>query len=278
MTVPTPHTARSAASGPGTVALVRFGYAIKGVVYLIIGLLAGRVALGNGGSTTDRKGALNAIYTQPFGKTLLWIVAVGLIAYALWNIARALLDLDHKGDDAKGMVTRLAYAGIGISYGALALAAWHLVSGSGGTGKSSDTSTQDWTARLLTEPFGPVLVGLVGAVVVAIALYLFGKAYKASFKESLDLGRAGARMREWVIGLGRVGHAALGVVFAEIGIFLIIAGYRHNAHEAKGVGGSLQQLTREPYGHVLLGIVALGLLAYGVFAFAQARYRRINTA
>ena len=83
--------------------------------------------------------------------------------------------------------------------------------------------------------------------------------------------------RTWVRRLGRVGYGAQGVVFAEIGIFLIVAARQHNAHAAKGIGGSLAQLAREPYGHVLLGIVAVGLIAYAVYSFAQARFRRIST-
>lgn len=270
--------ARQAAASPGTIALIRVGYAVKGLLYVVIGLLAARVALGDGGTTTDRKGALTALYTEPFGRAVLWVVVVGVLAYALWNLARALFDLDHKGTGAKALLTRLAYAGVGLSYAALALAAYHLVSGTGGTGKSSDTSTQDWTARLLAEPYGARLVELVGVLVALIAVYLFAKAVTASFQKQLQLAQAGATVRRWVLGLGRVGYAALGVVFAEIGIFLVIAGVRHDAHAAKGVGGSLQQLTREPYGHLLLGLVAFGLLAYGLFAFAQARYHQIHTA
>src|SRR5579872_6550065 len=96
------HVGREAAASPEMTLLARTGYAAKGIVYLIVGALAGKVALGEGGSTTDRNGALRAIYEQPFGKILLAIVAVGLVGYALWSFIQALVDPDHQGNTAKG--------------------------------------------------------------------------------------------------------------------------------------------------------------------------------
>ncbi len=58
--------------------LARLGYACKGVVYLIIGGLAVKLAIGQGGAATDQKGALQTIYEQPFGKFLLVVVGIGL--------------------------------------------------------------------------------------------------------------------------------------------------------------------------------------------------------
>jgi hypothetical protein len=265
-------TARRAAQSPLGTGLMRLGYAVKGVIYVIVGVLAFRVAIGSGGKTTDNKGALQSIYQQPFGQVLLGIVTAGLFGYALWCFARAILDMDHKGTDGKGLLARTGYAVVGIMYAALALAAVHLLSGSGGTGKSTDVTAQDYTARLLAAPGGPLLVTVVGLVVVGVALYLFYYAYSARFMEYFRQLQGTART--WVRRLGRIGYGAQGVIFTEVGIFLIVAAQQRNAHAAKGIGGSLAQLAREPYGHVLLGIVAVGLIAYGVFSFAQARYRR----
>jgi Domain of Unknown Function (DUF1206) len=272
------HEGRQAATSSGMTLVARLGYAAKGVVYLIIGALAAKVALGEGGGTTDRNGALRAIYEQPFGKFLLAIVAVGLVCYALWSLIQAFVDPEHEGTDAKGVAARLGYGAVGLSYAALALAAAQLVIGTGNGGKSSNTTTQDWTARLLTLPFGPFLVIVVGLIVIGVAGYLFYRAYTADFQKSLALGEVGTQARHWIIALGRGGYAALGVVFSIVGVFLIIAALRNNAGATKGVGGALRELARQPYGHVILGIVAIGLVAYGLFSLAQARYRRLGTA
>ncbi len=48
--------------------LARFGYAAKGVVYIVVGVLATLTALGVGGETTNAQGALRSIARQPFGR------------------------------------------------------------------------------------------------------------------------------------------------------------------------------------------------------------------
>src|SRR5216684_5035067 len=155
--------ARGVATGTWMSRLARLGYATKGVVYLIIGGLAAQLAIGHGGSTTDQYGALHTIYSQPFGKFLLAIVALGLLGFAVWCFIQALFDTEGKGRDAKGIIARIGYAVVCISYAALGFGTYQLLAGSGNAGKSSTTSTQDWTAQLLKQqPFGPALVVLVG--------------------------------------------------------------------------------------------------------------------
>lgn len=267
---------REAATSPAMTLLARVGYTAKGVVYLIIGGLSARVALGEGGSATDRNGALRAIHEQPFGRFLLAIVAIGLVGYGVWSLVQAVVDPEHEGSDARGIAARVGYGIVGLSYAALAIAAVQLVIGTGNGGTSSDTTTKDWTARLLALPFGLFLVILVGLIVIGIAGFLFYRSYRADFRKSLALENVGAGGGEWIITLGRAGYAALGVVFGIVGLFLIIAAVRNNARAAKGLGGALQELSRQPYGHAVLGIVAVGLIAYGLFSLTQARYRRLS--
>lgn len=269
------YTARRAATNPWVTRYARFGYAAKGIVYGIIGALAAKAALGQGGATTDRNGAIQTIYQQPFGKVLLAIVTIGLFGYALWSWIQAALDTEHKGHDLKGIVERLGYAAVGFSYAGLAFAALQLVLHMGSGGKSSDASAQDWTARLLQAPFGVALVVLVGVVVLGLALRQGYYAYTARFKERLNLVGVSAQARIGIIVLGRWGMAALGGVFAVVGIFLIIAALRHDPHQAKGLGGALQTLAGQPFGPFLLGVVAVGLVAYGAYSLVEARYRRV---
>lgn len=253
----------------------RLGYAAKGIVYLIIGLLAVELAAGRGGAATDQRGALRTIYEQPFGKFLLVIVAIGLIAFALWSFIQALFDTENKGKDAKGILGRIGYAVVGMSYGLLAAGAIQLVVGSGNGGQSSTASTQDWTGRLLHYPAGVFLVVLVGLVVLGVAGYMLYRAYSANFKKKLALQEMRGQIRKWGIYLGRFGYAAMGAVFCIVGLFLTIAALRHNPADAKGLDSALQVLLHEPFGPFLLGIVALGLFAYGVYSFVEVRYRRM---
>jgi uncharacterized protein DUF1206 len=277
-------SAQDAATSRGATLLARLGYAAKGIVFVIVGALSARVAVGGGGSTSagastiDRQTALKAIYQQPFGKFLLLVLAIGLFGYALYCLTRAVLDTEHEGTEGKGILKRISYAVVAFSYGGLAIAAGKLAFGSGNGGKSSNASTRDWTSQLLDKPFGMWLVILAGIVVLGYAVGEEVKAYKASFMKKLDTASMSRRVRDFIEAAGRVGSAARGVVFAIIGIFLIVAAVHHNAGQAKGLGGALAELAKHSYGQATLAVVAVGLIAYGLFCMAQARYRRIAQA
>ncbi|MBW4682389.1 MAG: DUF1206 domain-containing protein [Microcoleus vaginatus WJT46-NPBG5] len=255
--------------------LARFGYAAKGIVYGIVGLLALQAAMGTGGQTTDTQGALETIVTQPFGKFLLSLVAIGLLSYAVWRFVEALKDPENKGTDAKGLASRAGSAVSGLIYTGLALSAVKIVLGSRSAG--GDNSTADSTARLMAQPFGQWLVGTLGAITLGMGFYHFYKAYSAKFRKELKLSQMSNTQETWAIRVGRFGLAARGVVLSIAGIFLIQAARQSNPNEARGLSGALDTLAQQPYGPWLLGIVALGLMAYGIYMGVEARFRRIVT-
>ncbi len=269
--------ARGVATSRWMVMLARLGYAIKGVVYIIIGFLAVQLAAGvGGGKATDQKGALLTISALPFGKFLLVVMVIGLFAFALWCFIQAIFDTEAKGKEAKGIIARVGYAFVGIGYAALGYGAFQLLMGAASAGKNSTTNTQDWTATLLKQPLGVALVVIVSLVILGVAVYLYSKAYTGKFQDRLSLTGLRAQIRRLVINLGRFGYAALGVVFTIIGIFMVVAAVQHNPNDAKGLDSALLELTHQPFGQLLLGIVALGLIAYGIYSFVEARYRRIG--
>lgn len=269
-------TARNVATSRVMIGFARLGYAAKGVVYIIIGFLAGKLALGQGGEATDQKGALRTIAEQPFGKILLIVIAIGLLAFGLWSLIQGIFDTEGEGRRAKGIIARIGYAVVGITYLVLAFGAYQLAVGTGTGGKSTTSTTQDATAKLLALPFGVPLVVIVGLVVLGIAFYLYARAYRAKFQRRLALSNLRPQVRKAMILLGRLGYAALGVVFTIIGIFLIVAAVQFNPQKAKGLDAAIGELQKLPFGQLLLGLVAIGLLAYGVYSFVEARYRRLG--
>jgi Domain of Unknown Function (DUF1206) len=267
--------AKSAATSPWFTPLARSGYAAKGVIYLIMGGLALSAALGVGGRPTDQQGAFLTIVERPFGQFLLIIVSIGLVGYALWCLCQGILDVDGKGTSAKGIVARVGYCVVGIMYLILAFGAFKLATG-GGAGKNSDAATRDFTAQLLTKPLGVGLVILAGVAALAVAGILYYRAWKVDFESLIQPKELGQKGKDVLVTLGRVGYAALGVVFTEISLFLVIAAQRHNPGAAQGLSGALVQMERQPFGRLLLALVALGLIAYGIYSVASARYRRVG--
>ncbi len=254
--------------------LGRFGYAARGVVYILVGWLAALAAAGQGGKITDQRGAFHWMDRAPFGRFLLIAVVVGFAGYALWRFIQALRDTEREGSDARGVSVRAAYFGAGLVYSTLAYSALLILTGAEG-GANGDAERRSWTAWLLGQPFGPWLVGLVGAAVIGAGLYQFYKAYDAKFREKLKRSEMSRDGERWAIRIGRFGLAARGVVFSLIGGFLISAAVHSDPRETRGLSGALRALAEQPYGRWLLWVTAAGLMAYGAFSIVLARYRRM---
>ena len=265
-----------AQSGPWVRRLARLGYAAKGVVYATIGVLALQLALGRGGRTTSSRGAIASLAEQPFGALMLGVLSVGLAGYVVWCLAQGLADAEQKGRSAKGLAIRAGYlASAGVHAGLAVFALERVVGARRGGGGDH---TREWTARLMAQPFGRVLVALVGVGVLGFALQQAHDAWKRRFLRNLSLGSLEPRRRHGVEQVSRFGIAARAVVFAIVGVFLVRAALDANPREARGLGAALATLAQQPYGTVLLGVVAAGLVAYAVYLFLQARYRRIAMA
>ncbi len=254
----------------------RLGYAAKGIVYITVGLLATLAAFNLGGETTSSSGALEAIARQPFGQLLLSIVAIGLAGYVLWRFIQAIQDPEHPNSQgAEAIFRRLGYGMNGLVYAGVAYTAVQILAKTQQSAQGD--STQLWTARLMAQPFGQWLVGTVGAFTIGFGFYYFYRAVKTKFRDKLKLHRMSPAEQTWAMRVGVLGMAARSIVFAIIGVFLIQAARQADPSEAKSSEGALQALQQnDPWGGLLLGLVALGLVAYGVHLLVQARYRRID--
>jgi hypothetical protein len=254
--------------------LGRAGFAACGIVYGLVGVLAAEAALGTGGDTTDSEGVLVRMLQAPHGHLVLGAIACGLVGYAAWRFLQAALDTDHKGTGPEGLAVRAGSAVAGVGYVGLALTALGLLRGSLADA-NGDQATQDRTAWLMAQPFGPWLVGLSGLVVIGVGLGQLATAYRATFRHDLRQHEMSADERRLATYAGRLGFAARGVVFAILGGFLLVAAVHARPDEARGLGGVLATLAAQPYGPWLLGLVAVGLVAYGAFMLVEARYRRM---
>jgi hypothetical protein len=249
--------------------LARAGLVARGVVYLVIGVLALELALGQGGKATNQTGALKTIAGQSFGELLLIVLAIGLAGYSLWRLLRAAVGHGAEQQDSTG--DRIAALASGIAYGILCITAIKILTESGagsGTPKEATGGVLDWTG-------GTVIVAIAGAIMIGVAAYQAYKGLAKKFLEDANTEEMSEGVRKGYTALGVFGHVSRAVVFALIGYGLIKAAVDYNPKQAIGLDGALRELADASYGPVLLAAVAIGLSGFAVYSMVDARYRKV---
>jgi hypothetical protein len=254
--------------------LARFGMVARGFLYVVVALLALRIATGDLDERADKQGALQAVVRQPLGKVLIVMLAGGFAGYALWRFVEAVLGPPAEKDARKAAFKRLGYAARGLLYTGLFASTAKLLVGAN-EGESKENAATDWTARVLGWPGGRLLVAAVGIGVVGAGLYIGWRGVNQKFAKKLKGYQMGTGERRWILRLGTVGSIARAVVFVLIGLLLVVAAAQADAHPAVGLDGALRRLASRNFGPVLLAVVAFGFAAFGLYSFAEARYRRL---
>jgi len=265
----TPKEAASAAQNSRAFrTAARVGYVVLGLVHIIIGAIAISVAIGAGGGEADQGGAMEQIARVPFGTVVLWVIAIGLFALGIWQVAEAFLE--RNPDTKKKWGYRLKFVGTALAYFAIAITA--LVYALGGQSDSSQ-STETFTAQLLATPGGVFLVVLIGLVVAGVGVAFIVRGIKRSFEKHLDLPTGTAR--KGIVTFGVVGYVAKGIAIAVVGVLFVAAAVTADPEKAGGLDAALKSLAALPFGTVILWLVGAGLIIYGIFCFARARYARM---
>jgi Domain of Unknown Function (DUF1206) len=270
-----------ATTGSGWYAFVaRAGLVAKGVSFGIVGVLAIGVAVGAGGKTASRQGALQTLAHHTWGKVLLVLLAIGFAGYAIWRFAQALVERTDDGNAkraAKNWGKRAGYVGRGLIYAGLTLTSVKILTHSGPQ-QSQNQKAHKTTAAVLDWPAGRWIVGAIGLCIVAAGLWNFYRGITKRFERNWRTNAMTAVERKWGARAGVAGHLARGVVFSLIGVFVTKAAIDYNSKDAIGLDGALQKLGNASYGPYLLGLTAAGLLFYGLFCFFDARYRDVSAS
>ncbi len=266
-------TVRQVAANPMMERLMRFGYIARSVVYIVPGLLALEMAFGTGGGAVNQTGAVEWVGSLPYGKYLLILVAIGLLGYSIWGLVRATLDPFHEGDDTEGLLRRAGYIVSAFGYAVILIACVQYLAGMA----VSSNNPQDWTAKLMAQSWGRIVVGAIGlGWIIGGGIRQIYDGYKAKFTETWQMSGMSREERELAIDSGRFGLIARGIVFGLIGLFLVQAAVFQNPAKAQGLDGALLTLARSPYGPWLLAVVAVGLIAFGVYSILCARFTRMH--
>jgi len=259
----TEHVARRAANSPAMDRLARVGLVCRGLLYAIIGILAVQIALGGGGRQADKSGAIRAVADLPFGTVLLWIMAVGFAALAVWQLSEIFFGSRRPKDRLESAARVVVYALIFSTLLTMLM--------SGGT-KSDDQQSSDLTAKLLSLPGGQIIVGALGLGIVALGVYWIRYGIKKEFLK--HLGVMPPRVHQAMERLGLVGYIARGLIAGLAGIFVIQAAVTFDPKKAGGIDATLRAFANTPVGPWLLLVVAIGVLLFAGYCFGEARWRR----
>lgn len=261
------NAARRAQNSGALRTLARGGYIASGVLHVLVAWLAVQLALGQPAGQADESGAFSAIAQAPGGQFLLWAVAVGFAALAVWQLATAALGVPGAENQAGARLKSLAK---GVLYGVLAATGVRYAQGSGGGGSSEESMT----ARVLSMPGGPWLVGIVGLVIVGVGVYHVVKGWRKKFLRDLA-GTGGGAVGPVVVRLGQVGYIAKGIALGVVGGLIVAAAVTTDAAQAGGLDEALRTMRDQPFGTALLIVVGLGIGAFGLYSFARARFARL---
>lgn len=261
--------ADDATDSRGFVLAARAGYVAAGLLHVMIGVIALRVATGGSGSA-DQSGAVAALAGSPGGTVLLWACFLGCAALAVFLFSEIFFGATQRSDRDR-LKHRVKMGGQAVVYGAIGA-----VFGTYALGGTSDSSgsTQSLSARLMAHPAGTVLLIAVGLGLVVAGAFFVHRGVTRSFRENLKRLPPGTAGRA-VMWLGTAGYAAKGVALAVLGVLVVVATVRSDPEQSSGLDGALKALQEQPFGAWILGAVALGLICYGAFMVVRARYQRM---
>jgi Domain of Unknown Function (DUF1206) len=258
-------TTRRAARSRPMAALTRVGLACRGVLYALIGVVALQIAAGDGSQEADKAGAIATLAGLPFGAVLLWIMAAGFAALALWQASEALFGGGKAIERAESAARTVVYVLVFTTLFSMMTT---------DKAPSDDQKSRDLTAGLLGLPGGPVIVGAAGLGLVVLGLYWVRRGATKGFREELDLGSMSPRARSVMERLGFGGYVARGVIATLAGVFVGQAAITYDPGKAGGIDATLRQFAGTPAGPWLLAVVAVGLLLFAGYCFGEARWRR----
>ncbi|MCZ2813765.1 MULTISPECIES: DUF1206 domain-containing protein [unclassified Modestobacter] len=266
--------AREVTDHPVLEHLARVGLVAYGVLHLLIGWLAFRIAwfVEPGTEDADQTGALQAVSESPGGRVLLWGIGLGLFALALWQAGEVLrwwtglLRPDHR---LRTGVVCTKCAAKAVVYAVLGLTALFFAVGAG---YQADERFQAMADDALEIPGGSTLVVAVGLGVAAVGLYVLVRGVTGKFMRDVDLDSAPDRWEPLIERLGSVGYVAKGIAFTVSGGLLVYAAATRDVSTATGLDGAMNAIGGVPTGRWLLTAVAVGFMAFGVYALVRARY------
>lgn len=248
--------------------LARTGFAVSGLLHIIIGAIAVSAAIGAGGGEADLSGALHQLATTPGGVVVLWAVVVGLVALGAWQVLQAVLArAEHR---AMLWARRIKEASKAIAYFVVAGTAFRFASGNG---SSSSETTRSVIHTLLSAPGGMLLVMGAGVVIGSIGGVFVFRGATTRITNDLQMPSGAAGIITLVLGV--VGYIAKGTALLVVGILFLLGALTGDAGKASGFDRALKTLGALPFGDPILLAMGVGVVTYGLYLCVRTRVARL---
>lgn len=248
--------------------VARCGIASRVVIYLVLAALTAQVAaIGHSSSPTDADGAFAEIGRQPGGTGFLALLAVTLVAYAVW---RLLQSVSGQGGASEPWV-RVGATLAGLLYLALCVEVVELlVDGHEGSQHTTSIATQ-----VLRWPAGAELLGLLGVGVGIGAVGLAAYGVVRDYTRVLDPRRVSRPVLASARVLGAMGDLARGGALGLAAFALVDAAVDDRGSAAKSLGLQLQGLSRNLPGEVAICAIAAGFCAFALYSVLELAHRPV---
>lgn len=244
-------------------ALARFGFLARGTVYLVVGVLAARVAILQRGRTLGPAEALAKILSSWHGRITLWIVAAGLLAFVLFRAFQCLR--------TRGRLARIGYAVGALGSLVLAVTAVRTLLRFHAGGDAQ--ALREAAARLVSHAWGRGALELGGAIALCVGVVEALRAAVGKLPADFTSAIMARGQKKWTARLARVGVLAHGAIVAVTGYSVFLAGLEGNPRDLRGTAAALRTIKHAENGPVLFALVAAGLVAYGLSLLVLAAHR-----
>ncbi|TVZ28470.1 uncharacterized protein DUF1206 [Gillisia sp. Hel_I_86] len=247
--------------------IARTGYVAKGVIYTITGLLTFMAAINIGGEKAGKEEVLDFIKKQDLGSTLLIVLAFGLLCYAIWRFAQAIVDPQGKKGKSKNRGQRFALFISGVSY--VGLAGLAILTAGGKSGSSSMKHSS-----ILTTEKGLWILAGIGLLFAGRGIYQITRIFKTNFIRKFDFeSMTDERKRKIIKNSAYMGMTSRAIIFLIIGFFALKASFTANLDEIKTTSDVFGFIETSTWGSFQLGMISTGFVGYAVYMFLSAKYR-----
>jgi hypothetical protein len=236
----------------------RYGFFIRGLIYIILGWFGIQLSLGlrdRGANLIDVISSLNNLL---YGKIILILVSLGLLGYSFWGIARGIFNVLDENKELHGWGKRVGYLISAISYGSLAFSSLLFIKGTSVASASGDPSKI--VDKVWPLPFGRELLLLLGL------FWIFG-----AIGQLISINKSSS----WLEKTGLISRA---FIYGLIGGFIVRAAITVNPGMVLGIGQVMQFLEQNKGGTLIVAALSLGLSFFGIYSVIFAVYGKLSEA